>query len=1112
MKRVLIIAILVLMVFCGCQRQSDVLASPDAFIGDTLTGWTLSEESSYTINPIVGRQDNLMKTDTFCLTTGEVKPAYQLSDDCLKVERYFPMTETDSYWRGLFFSSDEMKMESGQTVNATITVDVGKLAGICVGTDRELNNGFVAALDLASQSLNIYRVNQGIITSLEKYQEGVSTKSVQIEFGATYELGVTYTALGENEFQMKVSIDGEDVIDTVLSGYGVAEGRGGYVSLVASDMECSFADIMVNGTAIDVSTLEASEKDAFVIDGKFRGEINSETFTINSRLLCFKAGGGKDKENLTVSLVDAATNEVLLSETGSGSDEMLRYAWVVDSYKGRECFIKIKDASRSSYLNVDSFFGANVEPLDLNYSLLNSQLGYSITSVKKAYIRAPQGKTLSQTEFAVRNYATWECIYQGDIQEIGTYWESQWWLLDFSDLITAGEYVITVGEGTDSLVSTAFSVGETVLLNESLIDTSLNQLDLRRSPNKIGWRDSSTDGLRELHAQVMTVHTMLDMLEMQSQWLSDYNRARVIDNIQFGLSYILTAQERTDNPLTDGRFIHDLYPSEYSAHNLRTWYDTAYAMTALARAYPVLQELGFSELAVQAKNAFDVSFDMCILRPYYLDEEFNVEGENGYSTVVSAMREHYYIKNFTWTFSKELRTRDKMMFLRACTYMAKSDSDPRYFEQAKKWAKEVSDAQFTDYQNPIDGAYGCFYEFENNTEAMMLEWIQAPNLLLGNQTPTDISSYIDLLALAPTDPDAAMWYNTIANYAEGYVKTTAKLTPLGIYPIAAFNNDEQRGVRFFQMIAHGASSHYGLSARNIQLLAGFLGDTGLSELAQNNIQFQAGLNPGFPTNTEHEQWKSYSLLYLIGDRYFTGYFNGGAYCPPLGSGLNGFSASVQFAPKPVDKEPDLPLGILDTNGGYQFNEDYLTHGMGYSAGVTAIEAQPVISVKTNLSGKPVTASVKVIEYQSASVTTDENGVADIVGIPANKTVTLEFEYQGVAVKHTVAAIAGTVKTVEVDFAELVQSSLSVPEELTGSGKAVLTLINQGTGDTTVTVWLRADGVSLELDTQEITVAAGQAATLEIGLTAESVSAPYLVYAYLAFPNTSDTVTASGVVA
>lgn len=694
---------------------------------------------------------------------------------------------------------------------------------------------------------------------------------------------------------------------------------------------------------------------------------------------------------------------------------------------------------------------------------------------------------------------------------MGTYWESNWWELDFTDMESDGQYVIVVGEGPNSLVSTAFSIGNEVLLNETVLDTSLNQLDLRRSPGKMGWRDSSTDGLREVHAQVMVVHTMLDLLEMQDQWLTEYNRARVLNNIEFGLSYILAAQERTDDPLTDGRFIHDLYPSEYTAHNLRSWFDTTYAMTALARVYPILREMGEEELAAQVKEAFDVSFDMCVLRPYYLEEEFVVENSNGYQNVVNAMRKVYYIKDFSWTFSSELRTRDKLMFLRACTYMAQADGDSKYLEQAKKWAKEVSDSQYTDYQNTIDGAYGCFYEFENTTEAMMVEWIQSTNLLLGNQTPTDLSSFIDLLELAPEDPDAAMWYNTIVTYAEGYVKNTAKLTPLGIYPIAAYNNEEQCGVKFFQTISHGASSHYGLSARNIQRLAQFLQDSQLSELAQNNIQYQAGLNPGFPTDTNHQQWKSFSLLYLVGSRYFTGYFNGGAYIPPIGSGFNGFTAATQFTLETIDETDDLPLGIINDEGGYQFNEDYLPHGMGYSSGVAAIDAPVCIPVVTMLNGQPVTAQIRVVGEEGMTFDTNADGEATITGVAAGRQVILEFAYQGTVIQKEMTAISGTACPVIVDFAQSLEMSLSVPEILSGSEKAKLIITNTGSASVTAEVFLSGDGVELNRTTQTVSLHPGETVSIEITMTAGEEKVPYLVYAYVKLPNVSETITAAGFV-
>lgn len=1103
MKKWIIFLLTLVLLLAGCNEQTRNV--PEGFNGEVLTGWTVSEDASYELTPVQGFAKDLTKTGAYYLSTGKILPAFSAEDGALQVQRYYPQTQTESCWRGLFFTHEEMIAPDGTTVSVDITPKVGALCGICVGTDGDLNNGYAVMLDLAKQNVQILRVNKGVLTSLSEYQSDTVTNLVQISSGETYRLNVTYWQTDENACRIKVGIGSKELLDTELSGYGVSAGRGHQVSLVAADMQCSFENIRISDASIDPAALRASDADAQVVDGAFKGVIESEPFEIRSRMLSFKLGGGQDGEKLTVSLIDADTGAVLCSSTGAGTEEMIRQIWDVSGYQGKTCFVRITDNSRSGHLNVDSFLASNAEPLDEVVSILSSQVGYSTDSTKRAYLRAPEGTQLSQTSFSVRDCDTWEAVFEGSVESLGTYWESQWWILDFSELTEEGQYVVTVGEGPDSLVTTVFSVQNAALMQGSAMDTSLTQLDLRRSPGKLGWRDSSTDGLRELHAQAMVVHTMLDLLEEQGDALSEYDRARVIDNIAFGLSYLFAAQERTDDPLTDGRFVHDLYPSEFSAHNLRSWFDTTYAMSALARAYPVLQELGMEELASQAKAAFDVSFEMCVLRPYYLEEEFTVESPDGYQHAVSAMRSLYYIRGFSWSFSGELRTRDKMMFLRACTYMAQADDDPKYLEQAKKYAKEVSDAQYTDFQDTIDGAYGCFYEFENSEEAMMLEWIQSTNLLLGNQTPTDLSSFVDLLELSPEDPDAAMWYNTIVTWAEGYVKRTAELTPLGIYPVAAYNNEEQEGIRFFQTLSHGASSHYGLSAHNIEVIARFLGDSTLSGLAQNNAQFQTGLNPGFPTDTKHENWKSYSLLYLVGSRYFSGYFNGGAYIPPIGSGFNGFSASTQFTVETIDKAPDLPLGIIDSQGGWQFNEDYLTHGMGYTSGVAAVEAPVKIPVVTTLAGIPVSAQVR---FDGGAVTTDDNGEAVITGIAANREVTLEFVYGEAVIRKTVTVVSGTLNPIHVDFAWELEAQWSVPATIEGSAEAVLTVTNMGTEPVTAELHLSADGVSMEVLTKSLLLQPGEVKTIVLTLTTEEV-APYLLYAYLKISCGGTVVTAAG---
>lgn len=1097
-------------ILSGCK--SPAAGQPSPLDGEDLTGWELSEDASYSLTPEQGVSGVLQKSGGRYLSTGEIRPAYAVSGGKLTTERVYSALETESYWRGLFFTADDWTAADGETVSARITTDVGSIAGICVGTDAELNNGFAAVLHLAKQRLEIMRVNQGILTSLETYQDGVTTSAVSVETGGSYTLAVSLTPVGENAFHMAVDVDGIRRLETTLEGYGVAQGRGNQVSLVVSDMKGSFEALRLGEqTAALDDSVRTSTAGLQAVDEAFQGTLTSEPFTINSRYLAFRAGGGSDTENLKICLTDAKTGEALLTETGSGSEEMTRRVWDVQAYAGRSCRIQITDTLKSGHLNVDSFFATDEMPLDTRFSLLNSQVGYETHAAKKAYIRAPGETAFSPASFAVRRFDTGEPVYEGRIRELGAYWESSWWELDFSDFREAGRYVVTVGEDRDLLISTAFEIGDSLLVNETLLDTSLNQLDLRRSPGKMGWRDSSTDELRELHAQVMTVHTMLDILETEESWLSPYNRARVLDNIAFGLQYILAAQERTDDPLTDGRFIHDLYPSQFSAHELRTWFDMTYAMSALARAYPVLQTTD-APLAQQVKAAFDLSFDLCVRRPYYLPEELDVEGAGGRERAEAAIRQLYYLREMNWTFDYSLRTRDKLMFLTACTYMAKADSDPKYLEQAKVLAREVSAQQYTDYQNPIDGAYGCFYEFENNREAMMLEWIQSTNLLLGNQTPTDLQPFMDLLELAPGDPDAAMWYNTLQIYVDGYVKPTAQLTPLGIYPVAAYNNDSQRGIRFFQALSHGASSHFGFMGRNLQKLAGFFGDAELQKLAENNVQFQAGLNPGFPTGADQTAWKSYSLLYLVGSRYFKGNFNGGAYVPPIGSGFNGFSASPQFSVGIVDQYPDLPLGILDDNGQYQFNEDYIPHGMGYASGIAAVESPAQVTVRTQAAGQPVQATIRFSGAAEGTVQADETGTALLTGLPRAGQLTLEITYGQQTARRELALTAGQSRPVTVDFSEDVQAVLTVPESLSGEGTGTLSLTNRGPAALTASVAISADGAAVGETPAAVALQPGETVTLELTLTAGDERQPYLIYAYVTTPHSAAAVTAGGRIA
>jgi len=256
------------------------------------------------------------------------------------------------------------------------------------------------------------------------------------------------------------------------------------------------------------------------------------------------------------------------------------------------------------------------------------------------------------------------------------------------------------------------------------------------------------------------------------------------------------------------------------------------------------------------KKAFELTYKMMELRPYYLESEFALETPAGHAYVTQAAKIRYNITG-NWEFPTSLRTRDRMMWMKACTIMYKATGEKKYMKKAKELAAQIADRQYTDKVNAIDGCYGMFKEFDNCETAFMVEFLQSFGQNIGAIQPTDLEPFIDLIEYDPDDPDADRWRTVIQTFVDGFIKNSSKLTPLGIYPVCAYPGE---GVKFFQSIPHGATVMYGLSARNMAILGKYLNDTTLRDLAQRNLQFVIGLNPGFPNQYKETKWQIYILL------------------------------------------------------------------------------------------------------------------------------------------------------------------------------------------------------------------------------------------------------------
>jgi hypothetical protein len=93
------------------------------------------------------------------------------------------------------------------------------------------------------------------------------------------------------------------------------------------------------------------------------GRLESRPFTVTGNRMRLLVGGGHYPETCYVALVDTASGEILLSETGHGADTMTPRQWDLRPFAGRVCRIDIVDAESGvmGRINVDEI----VEEMDL---------------------------------------------------------------------------------------------------------------------------------------------------------------------------------------------------------------------------------------------------------------------------------------------------------------------------------------------------------------------------------------------------------------------------------------------------------------------------------------------------------------------------------------------------------------------------------------------------------------------------------------------------------------------------------------------------------------------------------------------------------------------------
>lgn len=770
----------------------------------------------------------------------------------------------------------------------------------------------------------------------------------------------------------------------------------------------------------------------------------------------------------------------------------------------------------------------------LKLTVLSSQLGYQTEGTKRAYVRN-LNRDLPQTKlpFSICDAKTHEVVYSGKPTYWGGKWGSHWWVMDFSKFKTEGKYYLKL----DETKTNPFDIGATALMKWDMVDIAVSQLDERHNhgePNtylhgklRFHGRWMTPDGKHpqgiyrdcmsnyaEIQSIGMTTMGLISLYHYQKDAFSAEDQKRIRDYIVLGADYITACQRKTDDPKTNGRFAHSILVNTRHdgcgwAGNVYNWHDMAYAMVVLCKSYESVK--GFDE--AKAKTYLDaakLAYTCASHRPYHLPEEYETAKRDddfdpikdydkarwtpklhGFRTdptnfPVGWGNYHEYSRMFydkpnSWKEPQTLKTREKLPFLYGCMLLHRITGDAKYLDTAITFADSIAERQFTDWQNPIEGVYGTFYEFEGDNKAFSIESGQAGGHFMGHIDALNVNGFTELLRMKPDHPKAASWLNVVKTYTDRYVRKSAGLNPLGIHPISVYSNPEYGGVKFFMNLLHGATGHYGQMSGHLLELADFLNDESLVPLAKANLHFYTGLNPGIP---EWNRWKSYTLINKVGPSYYN---TGGEGIK--GGVINGFSAGRNWTLRPVAVEKDAP----DIAGG---QEDWVAHSHPYVGAVARLEAPFKLTVKTLNGGKPVAAEVNVTLSKTKKVETDSQGIAVLENLQINRQGTVSVTHGGKTITRKLATIPGGTLEWTVDVAQHADLSLSIPKtlKLNGSGKATLTISNAGLSTLKGSVVLLGAGVSVKTSRVVVGIAPGTTQTIDVDVTSGGQVMPYMLRA------------------
>ncbi|OFW62823.1 MAG: hypothetical protein A2Z35_03465 [Actinobacteria bacterium RBG_19FT_COMBO_36_27] len=648
-----------------------------------------------------------------------------------------------------------------------------------------------------------------------------------------------------------------------------------------------------------------------------------------------------------------------------------------------------------------------------NYSILVSQIGYRPCDKKMAFIRNEIYKKNFKSdlgEFLVKNSHDDTVVYKNKITHWGNKWNINFWSIDFSKFNMGGLFYLEVPK--INLKSENFEIKNNIFRKKTLLETSIRQLE-KKLGNKKGWQDCGSD-LRALEGTSVQLIGLIDSFTSFKKILNINQSDDFRKHIEVGCDYLISCQRE------DGSFMNELYV----AKDKNNWTLCMLAVIALVKAFSITNKI--DHLASSRKG-----WEWCINKCKYTDDEIIEEIEE---------TRKLFGKYEPWLPPRGLRTRDKLLIIWAGTELYANTNDLKFKNIAIDYANKIAlKLQFLELSESCKVFYGNFYAWDNS-DLYQKSWEHIGwGYCCGSVLPDEISGIINLVKMFKNDKSWIRWWYFLKQYAYGYLKQTSKLTPFGIYPLGVFGSE----IRFFGPSWHGFNGVYGRIANLSMKLARLFEDYDLEQIALNNMQWIAGLNIGI--RKKKGMFKGLSWIYGIGGNCVE------AWTKIKGTIANGFCANPQFQLEHIDNQIDLP--------DYITTEDWIVHNGSWLSGLSELDKNSKLIIKTNYRGKTINAKIGFNEIKNFKIRkTKIKNNYEIYPLSYSRNLGIIANWDNKIIEKDFLIVSGDIKKIIIDFSDYIQGDI---EFKINERECHIKVINKGIDNTNVKVILKTVGIKIK---------------------------------------------------